>query len=199
LNAGKTHVRVIKRLESTPLRLKALVLSLGLACVAHNVAAQTTSNASLPIQAGTRVRVTTPTMVSPLIANFLEQRGDTVVFIEDGRGRGVWSFGLAQIDKIETTAGETGRSKSAMKKGALIGGAIGLATGLIFASTFDPSSDNRKYSRMQTGIVTGLAGAGFGFFIGSLVSTERWVSVPLPKQFTNLPTVGAGFRIGLGR
>ena len=181
------------------MRLKALVLSLGLTCVAHNVAAQT-SNWSLPIQAGTRVRVTTPTMVSPLIANFLEQRGDTLVFIEDGRGRGVWSFGLAQIDKIETTAGETGRSKKAMQKGALIGGAIGLATGLIFAATFDPSSDNRKYSRMQTGIVTGIAGAGFGFFIGSLVSTERWVSVPLTnKQFTNLPTVGAGFRIGLGR
>ena len=180
------------------MRLKALVISLGLAFVARDIAAQT-SNATIGVPPGTRVRVTTPTMVSPLIANFLEQRGDTLVFIENERGRGVWSFGLAQIDRLETTAGETGRSRSAMKKGAIIGGIAGLATGIIFAATFDPSGDNRKYSRVQTGIVAGVAGAGFGFFIGSLVSTERWVSVPLPKQLTNVPTVGAGFKVGFGR
>jgi hypothetical protein len=43
-------------------------------------------------------------MVVPLIANFLEQRGDTLVFIEDERGRGVWSFGLSQIERLETSA-----------------------------------------------------------------------------------------------
>jgi hypothetical protein len=138
-------------------------------------------------------------MVSPLVANFLEQRGDTLVFIEDGRGRGVWSFDLAQIDRLETTAGETGRSSQAMKKGALIGGGIGLTLGVLFAATFDPSSDNRRYSRVQTGIVAGLAGAGFGFFIGSLASTERWVNVPLPRQGAELPTVGVGFKLGFGR
>ena len=181
------------------MRLKALVISIGLAFVARDVAAQTASHATIGVPPGSRVRVTTLTMVSPLVANFLEQRGDTLVFIENEKGRGVWSFGLQQIDRLETTAGETGRSKSAMKKGALIGGAIGLATGIIFANNFDPSGDNRQYSRMQTGIVAGIAGAGFGFFIGSLVSTERWVNVPLPKQFTNVPTVGAGLKVGFGR
>ena len=185
--------------EPTPLRLKALVISLGLALIAHNAAAQTASNATIGVQPGSRVRVTTPTMVSPLIANFLEQRGDTLVFIENEKGRGVWSFGVAQIDRLETTAGETGRSKSAMKKGAIIGGIAGLATGILFAATFDPSGDNRKYSRMQTGIVAGLAGAGFGFLIGSFVSTERWVNVPLPKQLTNVPTMSPGLRVGFGR
>ncbi len=185
------------------MRLKALVFTLGLFCVAQNAAAQTACSAAVPIQPGSRVRVTTPTMVSPLIANFLEQRCDTLVFIENERGRGVWSFGVAQIDRLETTAGETGRSKSAMRKGALYGGIAGLATGILFAATFDPSGDNRKYSRMQTGIVAGLAGAGFGFFIGSLVSTERWVNVPVSGQRldlpSDLPSVGAGFRIGFGR
>ena len=181
------------------MRLKALVISLGLAFVAQDVAAQTASNSTIAVQPGTRVRVTSPTLVSPLVANFLEQRGDTLRFIENERGRGVWSLGLSQIDRLETTAGETGRSKSAMRKGALIGGAVGLATGILFAATFDPSGDNRKYSRVQTGIVAGAAGAGFGFFIGSLVSTERWVNVPLPSQSTNLPTTGIGLRVGFGR
>ena len=105
------------------MRLKALVISIGLAFVARDVAAQT-SGATVGVQPGTRVRVTSPTLVAPLVANFLEQRGDTLVFIENERGRGVWSLGLGQIDRLETTAGETGRSRSAMKKGALIGGAL---------------------------------------------------------------------------
>src|SRR4029453_2505600 len=125
-----------------------LVVSIGLVCLSQSLAAQT-SNATVGIAPGTRVRVKTPSLVSPLVANFLEQRGDTLVVIEDGRGRGVWSFDLAQVDRLETTAGQVGRTSSAIKKGALIGGGIGLAAGIIFASTFDPSGDNRQYSRMQ--------------------------------------------------
>ncbi len=177
------------------MRLKALVVSIGLACLTQNVAAQT-STATVPITAGSRVRVKTPTLVAPLVANFLEQRGDTLVFIEDGRGRGVWSFDIAQIDRLETTRGQVGRNSKAMKKGALIGGAIGLATGIIFAATFDPSGSGKRYSRMQTGIVAGLAGAGFGFFIGALQTAEAWETVPLPRQ---APDFGAGFSFGIGR
>jgi hypothetical protein len=176
------------------LRLKALVVSIGLTCLSNSVAAQT-SGATVSLAPGSRVRVKTPTLVAPLVANFLEQRGDTLVFIEDGRGRGVWSFDLAQIDRLETTRGQVGRNTRAMQKGALIGGVIGLATGIIFAATFDPSNGNRQYSRVQTGIVAGLAGAGFGFFIGSLQTAEAWVAVPLPKQ---APDLTAGFSFGLG-
>jgi hypothetical protein len=177
------------------LRLKAIVVSIGLACISQNVAAQT-CNATVGIAPGSRVRVKTATLVAPLVANFLEQRCDTLVFIEDGRGRGVWSFDMAQIDRLETTRGQVGRNKRAMQKGALIGGVIGLATGLIFASTFEPGGQTRRYSRMQTGIVAGLAGAGFGFFIGSLQTAEAWQTVPLPRQ---APDFGAGFSFGIGR
>ena len=177
------------------MRLKAIVVSIGLALLSQSVAAQT-SGATVSLAPGSRVRVKTPTLVAPLVANFLEQRGDTLVFIEDGRGRGVWSFDLAQIDRLETTRGQVGRNSKAMQKGALIGGGIGLALGIVFAATFDPSSDNRRYSRVQTGIVAGLAGAGFGFFIGSLQTSEAWVPVPLPKQ---APEFGAGLRLSIGR
>ena len=180
------------------MRLKALVVSIGLLGLAQSGAAQTSSSAKVAISPGTRVRVSTPSLVSPLVANFLEQRGDTLVVIEDGRGRGVWSFDLAQVNRLETTAGQVGRSSSAIKKGALWGGGIGLAAGLIFASTFDPSNGNRQYSRMQTGIVAGLAGAGFGAFIGMRVTTEKWVSVPLPKQLSLYPNPRGGLTLQVG-
>ena len=179
------------------MRLKALIVPIGLLCLTQTLAAQTSSG-KVAIAPGTRIRVSTPSLVAPLVANFLEQRGDTLVVIEDGRGRGVWSFDLAQVERIETTAGQVGRSSSAIKKGALIGGAIGLATGIIFAASFDPSNEDRRYSRMQTGIVAGLAGAGFGAFIGMRVTTEKWVNVPLPKQLTIGPNRGGGFTIQFG-
>ena len=137
------------------MRLKALIVGLGLTCLTQDVVAQTSSSNSsaVSVQPGQRVRVHSLTLVSPLIANFLEQRGDTLVFIEDGRGRGVWSFSLSQIDRLEITAGKTGRSSSAIKKGALIGAGIGLAAGLLFANNFDPSDPTRDFSAGPTGIV----------------------------------------------
>ena len=42
---------------------------------------------------GTRVRVHADNLVTPLVAHFLEMRGDTAVFIEDAAGpSGVWSL-----------------------------------------------------------------------------------------------------------
>ena len=171
------------------MRLKALIVGLGLICLTQDVVAQTASSNStaVSIQPGQRVRVHSITLVSPLIANFLEQRGDTLVFIEDGRGRGVWSFSLSQIDRLEITAGKTGRSSSAIKKGALIGAGIGLAAGLLFANNFDPSDPTRDFSAGPTGIVGAAAGLGLGVFIGSRISTERWVKVPLPQRVSFAP------------
>ena len=176
------------------MRLNALVVSIGLFCLSQSATAQT-AKSTVSITPGTRVRVSTPTMVSPLVANFLEQRGDTLVFIEDGRGRGVWSFDVDQIDRLEMTAGQVGRSSSAIRKGALIGGGIGFATGFIFASTFDPSNEDRRYSRMGTGVLAGLAGAGFGAFIGMRVTTEKWVPVSLAKQLSVSPNPRGGFTL----
>lgn len=188
IEAGNA-IRRIKRLELTPLRLKALIVALSLACLTQDGFAQTASSNSsgVSVQPGSRVRVHSVTLVSPLIANFLEQRGDTLVFIEDGTGRGVWSFSLAQIDKLEITGGRTGRSSSAIKKGAIIGAGIGLAAGLLFANTFDPSDPTRDFDAGPTGIVGAAAGAGLGVFIGSRISTERWVNIPLPQRMSFAP------------
>jgi len=171
------------------LRLKALIVGLGLTCLTQDVVAQTSSSNSsaVSVQPGQRVRVHSVTLVAPLIANFLEQRGDTLVFIEDGRGRGVWSLSVSQIDKLELTAGRTGRSSSAMKKGALIGGAIGLAAGLLFSNSVDPSDPNKDFSAGPTGVVGAFAGAGLGLFIGSRMATERWVNIPLPQRVSFAP------------
>ncbi len=167
------------------MHLKALLVSLSLICVAQDAAAQNrTSGSSVPVVPGSRVRVMTPTLVAPLVANFLEQRGDTLVFIEDGRGRGVWSFALNQIQRLEITAGEAGRNKRPIAKGAAIGAGVGLALGVLFAVVADPSDSTKEYSKVLTGAAGAAAGAGIGAYLGSRVKTERWVNVPLPGQLS---------------
>lgn len=165
------------------MHLKALLVSLSLVCVGQNVAAQT-SGSSVPIVPGSRVRVMTPTLVAPLIANFLEQRGDSLVFIEDGRGRGLWAFALAQIQRLEITAGEAGRNKRPIAKGAAMGAGVGLVLGVLFAVAAEPSDSTKEYSPLLTGAAGAAAGAGLGAYFGSRVKTERWVNVPLGRQFS---------------
>jgi hypothetical protein len=163
------------------LRLKALILSILFAAVAHNAAAQTRPS-TVGVVPGSRVRVKTPTLVAPLIANFLEQRADTLVFIEDGTGRGVWSFALSQIERLERTAGDAGRNRTPSVQGAAIGAGIGFALGVIFASVASPSDDTKEYSKALTGGVGAAVGAGVGLYFGSRVKSERWVNVPLPGR-----------------
>jgi len=184
--------------RSDPLRLKALFLAVIFVCGARDAVAQTRSP-SVGVVPGSRVRVKTPSLVAPLIANFLEQRGDTLVFIEDGRGRGVWSFDIDQIERLEMTAGQAGKNKAPITKGALIGGGIGLAAGILFASVATPSDESREYSPALSGALGAGVGAGIGALVGSRVKSEHWVNVPLPgRQFSlrmNGNFLGIGFQL----
>ena len=177
------------------MRLKALLLTIILACGSHDALAQARAS-SVPVPPGSRVRVKTPTLVAPLVANFLEQRGDTLVFIEDGRGRGVWSFSLSQIERLEMTAGEADRNRAPIAKGAVIGGGVGLVLGVIFASVADPSDESRKYSPVLSGALGAAVGGGIGAYFGSRVKAERWVEVPLNRRLS-LRTGGNSLAISI--
>jgi hypothetical protein len=174
------------------LRLKALLL---LIVLASDAFAQTRTS-TVPVPPGSRVRVKTPNLVAPLVANFLEQRGDTLVFIEDGRGRGLWSFSIGQIERLEMTAGQSGRNKVPIAKGAAIGAGVGLVLGILFASVAEPSDNTREYSPVLTGALGAGVGAGVGAYFGSRVKSERWVNVPLARRLS-MRTDGRGLAISI--
>jgi hypothetical protein len=184
-----------ERPERIPLRLKALFLSLLVSCLAQDAAAQTRPS-TVPVPPGSRVRVKTPNLVAPLVANFLEQRGDTLVFIEDGLGRGLWSFSIGQIERLEMTAGEAAVNKAPIAKSAAIGAGVGLVLGVLFASVADPSDDSKKYSAFLTGALGAGVGAGVGAIVGSRIKSERWVTVPLPRQLS-LRLSGQGLAVSV--
>ncbi|HEX9564526.1 MAG TPA: hypothetical protein VF981_11165 [Gemmatimonadaceae bacterium] len=167
-------------------------LGLCLALGADPVAAQ-----QVPVTPGSRVRVSASSLVAPLVANFLEQRGDTLVFIEDGTGRHVWTFALDQVVKLETTAGETAVSRPWVLKGAAIGGGAGLVSGLVFAASVSPSNEDRRYNKPATALVGAAIGAGIGALIGSRHKLERWTQVQLPRGLSLAPDFRGGIVVSL--
>jgi uncharacterized membrane protein YeaQ/YmgE (transglycosylase-associated protein family) len=181
-------------------RLKPLVLSLGaviLTSGSPGIAHAQQAARSVPVTPGSRVRVRAAGLVAPLIANFLEQRGDTLVFIEEGTGRGVWSFSFSQIERLETTAGEAGRNSNQMARSATIGAGAGFIAGVLFAASVRPSEDGKTYDRPVTGLVGALVGGGIGAFIGSRQKSEQWIRVPLPSQLSVFPDGRGGLRVGI--
>ena len=153
---------------------------------------------AIPIAPGTRVRVRAANLVAPLVANFLQMRGDTAVFIEDVAGRGVWSLHVSDITKLERSNGERRANTPYIVRGAMIGGAVGVASGLLIASSLKPSDTGKKYSRMASGGAGLVVGAVIGGIVGSRFGAERWTTVSLPRRVSVLPdSRGLGLRVGI--
>lgn len=152
----------------------------------------------LPLVPGARVRIKATNLVAPLVANYLEMRGDTLVLFEESAGRGVWSFALGQVERLETTTGDKRGHRPYILRGAAYGFAGGAVAGLLFAASSSPSDPDREYSRPLTAFVGGALGAGIGALVGSRVVAEGWAPVPLPRRVSLAPDGRGGVRVGFG-
>jgi hypothetical protein len=155
-------------------------------------------SAALPVPPGTRVRVHAENLVTPLVAHFLEMRGDTAVFIEDQAGRGVWSLTLDQITKLERSAGDQRSNRNYIMRGAFIGAPVGAIAGFIFSASVHPSDTTEKYNRAPTALLGAVVGAGVGALIGTRFATEHWSNVALPRRVSVMPLSRGGVQLGLG-
>jgi hypothetical protein len=159
-------------------------------------AAQTVS--ALPIVPGARVKVSASTLVSPLLANYLEMKADTAVFIEAAAGRGIWTFTLDQITKIEQSQGDKKFNRMPMLKGAGIGVPIGAL--LLWGTTgiIKTSDSTEKFNRTGTAFFGAAVGAVVGALVGSQFPQESWMALPLPKRVSFNPFRRDGMAISLG-
>ena len=152
----------------------------------------------LPVPPGARVRVTAPSLVTPLIANYLEMRGDTVVLVDDRAGRGLWSIPYNDIRSLHLSIGQKKNHQPYIIRGAVLGGAAGFILGALFAATIDPSDTTKKFKRVTTGAIVGTAGALAGGFVGSRFTTENWSPITLRRRVTLAPMPrGAQLRVEL--
>ena len=179
------------------MRPKAIASAAGTLVLCFLLHAEALVAQQVPVMPGSRVRVSAASLVAPLVANFLEQRGDTLVFIEESTGPGVWSITLPLITKLETTGGDATGNRPYVLKGAAIGAGSGLVVGLLFAAAARPADEGRTYNRPVTGLIGAAIGGGIGAFLGSRRQTERWIDVPLPGRLSLLPDPRGGLLLTL--
>jgi hypothetical protein len=181
------------------LRVKALVL-VGLCATLplQHLQAQRAGTGEIPLPSMARVRVHASVFVTPLVANYLESRGDTLVFVETGTGRGVWSVTLDQVQHLETSVGLRTGYGPYIARGAVLGAGGGALGGLLFSASFKPSDPSRKYSRPLTAGVGAVVGAAIGALVGSRFRVEQWTTVPIPRRVSVLPESGRRLQITFG-
>ena len=184
---------------SLKLRTTILVTLLTVVSVILAPVASAQSGASpqgtIPLIAGTRVRVRSINMVAPVIAQFMEVKGDTAFFIEDNAGRGVWSIQLSEIAKLERSDGEHRRQQPYIRRGVLWGAGIGFGAAYLYTSAAKPSNSGKKFQRLPSAAIGGLVGAGVGAYIGSRFRDERWVNVPVIRGLSIAPNE-RGLQVG---
>ncbi|MGH7713648.1 MAG: hypothetical protein ACREOG_20350 [Gemmatimonadaceae bacterium] len=173
------------------------VLILGSVASALAVEAQASSSTLvLPVPPGARVRVTAPSLVGPLIANYLEMRADTVVLVEDRAGQGLWSIPYSELRSLHLSIGQKRNHGPYIFRGAAIGAAGGFLIGVLTAASFQPSDTSKKFKRVTTGAVVGGIGALLGGIVGSRFTTENWSPISLTRRMSFTPSPhGAGLRI----
>lgn len=165
-----------------------VALTLLLSGVRPLTAQQTASPSDFPVLPGMRVRVVATGLSAPLIGSFLQQKGDTAIFIEDGVGRGVWSFVISDIVRIEQSIGQRRLNRSPMMRGALYGSGGGGVLAYAFSAFASPSDSGRKYSRAPTAFLGMTVGAVIGAAVGSRFTQEHWSPVAFVRRVSIAPS-----------
>ena len=143
---------------------------------------------------GTRVRVKSSSLVTPVIGAFQGVRRDTLVIMEEGMSAQQWTFASAAVDRLEVSAGMRRGNRGPTTRWALLGAGIGAVTGVVAAAALEGTGDS-EYNNVLSAVVGAAVGAGAGAAWGWRIEQEQWRSVPLPRSVGVTPS-RTGVRLG---
>ncbi len=133
-----------------------------------------------PLRPGARVRVQTQAGV-PLVGTLERLTVDSLSWVAERTGR-LRVIPLDSLRRVEVSRGRPSRARKALF-GAVIGGAVGTAMGMAYASGCDNASNGTCRDRSATTARLGLQGAALAGVLGYFFpGSERWrqVQVPIP-------------------
>jgi len=161
--------------------------SINVVALAVSLAIPSATAFSQQVAPGTRVRVHSSEVVTPIIGSYQGMRRDSVVIIEDGTAAKLWSFAAPTVDRLEVSAGMKGGNKGPMTKWALIGTGAGAIGGWLVAVILEGTSDN-EYDDILSALVGAGVGAAAGAAYGHRFKTEHWTAVPIPRRVGLVPS-----------
>jgi hypothetical protein len=200
-------------MNSVRLGLTALAVALVVPCSALH------SQASSPLVAGARVRITAPTALAPTrqAGTVLGLAGDSLVLRLEGRKDSV-TLPMREVTKLDVSRGEHSHGAT----GAVFGALAGLVVGVVVEARVSSGSDTGSNCKdAGCALLTGAAAAGAaagaaignalipigclaagaigGGIIGLAFESERWEHVqPLPSGRVSLvPTANGSVALSL--
>lgn len=151
------------------------------AVVAPMSLASAQPRATLPVSPGARVRVSAPSLVSPVVANFLEVRGDTVILMDDNAGRGVWQIPASSVTKVEVYRGKKLGGSRLFWPMVGVGAGVGALFTGVFTKNNKPDDTTQQYNLFGSVLIGAAGGAAVGALVGYLIPTDNWESVGTPR------------------
>jgi hypothetical protein len=152
----------------------------------------------LSIVSGSRIRVSAPQLVVPVVGSYQAVRNDTLIVLEEGSGAQMWLIPMRDVQRVELFSGYKSGDSGKMFTGALWGGAIGAGAGLVTSAILQGASGD-TYNLTNSGLVGLGVGAVVGALYGSRGQVERWDTVPIGRRVGLIPArrgIGAGLSIG---
>jgi hypothetical protein len=99
----------------------------------------------------------------------------------------------AMVRRLEISRGRgTGAGK-----GALIGGALGVVSGVVFALTAPEGEVSQIQLVVLGGAGFGVIGGALGFFFGSFTTIEKWDRAPVPPVGDRSTHTARGWGVGI--
>jgi len=178
-------------------------------CVARDAHAQrATPRLAMELAPGSRVRITVPAS-KPFVGTLIGATNDSVR-VEVARGSSV-TLPVAGLSALELSTGVRRHpyrdALIGFVSGAVVGGAIGLATYRRTDCSDDPVSaffcgfvdqTSQQITVVSDGSLGGVVGGAIGFVIGQ-TGRESWVQVPTLGERTRIGMVGrSGVGVSIG-
>ena len=160
-----------------------------------------TAQQAPPIETGSRIRVTAPTVGADKLAGVCVEADATRIRVQVDDQAAPMTISLTDVTRLEVSQGR----KSNALKGLLIGSIVGVSTGAILGlaaslteSSENPCEGNAPACAAGGAAAFGVTGALVGLGIGALTKSERWEDVPLDRLRVNIVPLRDGrFALGL--
>ena len=153
-----------------------------------------------PVEAGSRIRVTAPTVGADKLAGECVEVDATRLRVQAEEQASPMTISLTDVTRLEVSQGR----KSNALKGLLIGSIVGVPAGAVLVLLWttrgsdNPCSDYPAACAAGGAAVVGVTGALVGLGIGALSKSERWEEVPLDRlRVSIVPLRDGGFALGL--
>lgn len=153
--------------------------------LAPHVAAQ----ATLPISAGQRVRLTLDDRRLPVVGLLVSQDGDSLRVLPHPGAEAV-TVATSSVSAAYVSLGRHSNAGTGALIGLVTGGLLGVAAGSCGDRWGCPGP-------AAGGLSLGLAAAGLGAIIGAVTNGERWDQVSPPRMQVSVTAPGRGLGVGV--